>query len=249
MVLDFKLRKVKDNWRKFVTLRKTWKLHENSVKSDFRSYIIKWQKETCWWNYASNSVSEKCKLWKEWKQGNTSKRICLEAEKKTSAVYKAESTAERKRVGKVMRRDGQKGDVFTITERMVKAYLDIIIMQCMRDDDGVLVVSDEDKKILWTSYHEKLLKTECAWDRKSLSQGHTISNLPCLTDKDMVKELISKMKNGKTAGQSSIVLEMVKAAEKTGVEIITDLVNQIMVEGVIPAEMELQHYFKTVNRY
>ena len=61
----------------------------------------------------------------------------------------------------------------------------------MKDDDGVLVVSDEDKKIVWKSYHEKLLKTVCAWDRNSLSQGHTASDLPCLTDKDMVRQAIS----------------------------------------------------------
>ena len=54
----------------------------------------------------------------------------------------------------------------------------------------------------------------------------------------MVRESISKMKNGKAAGLSGMASEMVKAVEKGGVDKIADLVNQIMV-GVISAEWEL----------
>ena len=39
LVCDFKLTKVKNTRRKFVPTRKIWKLHEDSIKSDFRSYI------------------------------------------------------------------------------------------------------------------------------------------------------------------------------------------------------------------
>ena len=35
------------------------------------------------------------------------------------------------------------------------------------------------------------------------------------------------------------MLEMVKAAEEAGVYMITDVVNQIIVEGIVPAEWEL----------
>ena len=55
----------------------------------------------------------------------------------------------------------------------------------------------------------------------------------------MVRESISKMKNGKAAGLSGVVSEMVKAAGEAGVDMITDVVNQIIAEGVIPAECEL----------
>ena len=55
------------------------------------------------------------------------------------------------------------------------------------------------------------------WDRTSLSQGHTVSNLICLTEKDMVKQAINMMKNGKTPEPSSVISEMVNAAGETGV--------------------------------
>ena len=52
----------------------------------------------------------------------------------------------------------------------------------------------------------------------------------------MGREPISKIKNGKVAGPSGIVSEMIKPAKKTGLDLIRDLVNQSIVEGVIPAE-------------
>ena len=47
------------------------------------------------------------------------------------------------------------------------------------------------------------------------------------------------MKNGKSAGLSGVVSEMVKLAGETGVDILTDLINQTILEGVIPAEGDI----------
>ena len=46
----------------------------------------------------------------------------------------------------------------------------------------------------------------------------------------MVRESISKIKNGKAAGLLSVVQEMVKTAGEAGVEMITDIVNQIIID-------------------
>ena len=62
--------------------------------------------------------------------------------------------------------DDQKCYVLKIAKRMVKTNQDIIGEQCIRNDDGVLAVSDEDKKIAWKSYYEDLF----TWDRNSLTQ-------------------------------------------------------------------------------
>ena len=52
------------------------------------------------------------------------------------------------------------------------------------------------------------MNTEFAWDRNSLSQVDTITDIPCSIDKDMVREIIKKKKNGKAAGLSGLVSEM-----------------------------------------
>ena len=52
----------------------------------------------------------------------------------------------------------------------------------------------------------------------------------------MIKESISKMENGKTTEPSGVVSEMLKEAEKAGFYMITHLINQVKVKGVILAE-------------
>lgn len=60
----------------------------------------------------------------------------------------------------------------------------------------------------------------------------------------MVRELITNVKNGKATGPPSVVSEIVKAAGGAGVDMITDLPNQIIVEGFIPTELRTN-----VNRF
>ena len=110
--------------------------------------------------------------------------------------------------------------------------------QCIINDDDALPVIDEDKKIAQKSCRKKFLNTEFARDRNILSQADTVCDEPRLIDKDVVIELISKMKNGKAAEPPNVVPEMVKAAGEA-VDMITELVNEITVEGAILAEWEL----------
>ena len=50
-----------------------------------------------------------------------------------------------------------------------------------------------------------------------MSQADIITNIPCSIDKDLVRESISKIKNGKAAELSGVVPEMVKTAWEAGV--------------------------------
>ena len=116
-----------------------------------------------------------------------------------------------------MQWDDQKCDAFKITRGVVKTNQDVIDEQCIGNDDVVSAVSDEDMKLDYKSYHEKLLNTVFAWDESSLSHTDTVSNIPLLIDKGVAKKLISKIKNGKVAELSVVVSEMVKAVGEAGV--------------------------------
>ena len=48
---------------------------------------------------------------------------------------------------------------------MVKINHNIIGEQYIRNDNGIMAASHEDRRVAWKSYHEKLLNTELAWDR------------------------------------------------------------------------------------
>ena len=56
------------------------------------------------------------------------------------------------------------------------------------------------------------------------------------------------MKNIKIARLSGVLSEMTKVARKAGVDMITDLVNQIIVEGITPAEWELSTVVNCIRR-
>ena len=55
-----------------------------------------------------------------------------------------------------------------------------------------------------------------------------MSQVDKFSDKDMVRKSIIKVKNGKAAGLLDLVSEI--AAGKAGADLITDIVNQIIVE-------------------
>ena len=104
----------------------------------------------------------------------------------------------------------------------------------------VLAASDKDKKLAWKIIMRP--NPKFAWDRNSLPQEDTVSDVLRFIDKVMVRESINKMSNGKAVGPSSIVSEMVKTAGKAGVDMIIDLLNQIIFQEVIPAEWELRSF-------
>ena len=54
----------------------------------------------------------------------------------------------------------------------------------------------------------------------------------------MVAKAIMKMKNGKAAGPSGIVAEMLKASRHTGVQLVADLANDMIRNGTIPSDWE-----------
>ena len=86
--------------------------------------------------------------------------------------------------------------MFKIAKKTVESNQTIINKQCI-NDGGKLAVSHEDDKIAWKRYLEKLLNTEFAWDKNSLSQPDKFSSVPNFKD-NMVRESINKM-NEKTA--------------------------------------------------
>ena len=85
---------------------------------------------------------------------------------------------------------------FKINEWMVKTNHNVVGEQCIRNN-VILAVSEEDKKIALKCYHEKLLNTEFALDKNSLSQANPANRVLLITDKEKDRQSISKMKNGK----------------------------------------------------
>ena len=115
-------------------------------------------------------------------------------------------------------------------------------------------ISYEDEKIAWNCYCGNSFWADFARDRKRLSHVDTANSILSLVDRQKHGLRVSlkiKIKNGKAVGPSGVISEMVKVAEDAGeavVDMITDLVNQIIVRRVIPPEWELTTFVNCFKR-
>ena len=75
-------------------------------------------------------------------------------------------------------------------------------------------MSEEVKQKAWLEHYEILLNVEFEWDPEHLhvSDEPPLEEPPIPISIDIVKKAISKMKSGKAAGPSGIVVEMISAA-------------------------------------
>ena len=60
-----------------------------------------------------------------------------------------------------------------------------------------------------------------------------------IVTKDMVQWAMSKMKKGKAAGLTGVVIEMLEASGGTSIDVVTDLINQIISEGQMPGDWQV----------
>ena len=147
------------------------------------------------------SVSEKLKLRKDFQHEYTNKKNYLKEKRKAKRTfYQAKSGEDRNKFGDVIRKKDHKKCNVLKNYKKDNQNNQIIGEQCVENDDCVLSFIDEDKKITWNSYQEKLSNTEFSWDRNSLSQTDAVSSVSHLKEPYMARESIIKMKSSKAAG-------------------------------------------------
>ena len=83
-------------------------------------------------------------------------------------------------------------------------------------------------------HYERLLNVEFDWYPDHLSKEPPYEGPSIPITIDMVKMAISKMKSGKAAGPSGILVEIIKAAGDTGTTMIQDLASTIIHHGKVP---------------
>ena len=121
---------------------------------------------------------------------------------------------------------------------MRKENVDVVGDKPVKNDTGEMSMSKEAKQNAWAERYERLLNVEFDWDPDHLSNEPPLEAPPIPITIDMVKKAISKMKSGKAAGPSGIVVEMIKAAGDTGATMIRDLATAIIRDGKVPTDWE-----------
>ena len=134
--------------------------------------------------------------------------------------------------------DHKSSDIFRLANQMRKENVDVVSNKPVKNDTGEMSMSEEAKQNVWAEHYERLLNVEFDWDPDHLSNEPTLEGPPIPITIDMVKKAISKMKSGKAAGPSGIVVEMIKAAGDTGAIMIQDLATAIIRDGKVPTDWE-----------
>ena len=134
--------------------------------------------------------------------------------------------------------DHKSSDIFHLANQMRKENVDVVGDKPVKNDTGEMSMSEEAKQNAWAEHYERLLNVEFDWDPDHLSNEPPLEGPPIPITTDMVKKAISKMKPGKAAGPSVIVVEMIKAAGDTGATMIRDLATANIRDGKVPTDWE-----------
>ena len=138
--------------------------------------------------------------------------------------------------------------LITIAKRMKSDNADIVGEKCIRIDDGKLALSLDEKLSAWQEHYDRLLNEEFTWDPEILSNELPVQEPAIEITTEMILIAILKMKCGKAAGPSGIIIEMIKAAGDKFAEELTKLVNRIVAEGVVPSDWNLSFIINLFKR-
>ena len=73
-------------------------------------------------------------------------------------------------------------------------------------------------------------------DKNSLNYSAAVEGSAIFVTENMVTDAVKKMKQGKTRGPSGVIGEIIRAGQRETVSVISQLVNQIIYEEIIPEE-------------
>src|SRR6267154_2206710 len=152
-------------------------------------------------------------------------------------VAKAQDEVRQRYCNMLVEEDG-KGNVFRVAKQMVGLNKDITASGCVKGADGRTIVEEEKIMQRWKEYYERLLNEEFEWNKDSIGE---INKEETLVEKRVisaaeVRVAISRAKSGKAAGPSGVAADMLKAAGESGVKWVTDICNEVVSSGEIPAD-------------
>ena len=185
------------------------------------------QKSTWWWDEkVENVIKETRRLWKERKNGCCNKERYIEAKRVTRRqMYEVKSKAETEHFGNLSTSKNCRENACRIAKHIANANKDVI-----HASRTIRVVSSSltQKLKAWKEHYEKLLNEEFPWDRNLLQMENPKEGPAPLLEKDAIYTALNKMKDGKAAGVSGIVAEMLKASGEAGLELFIELFNNIV---------------------
>ena len=206
-----------------------------------------WKKQTWWWDSSvDQAISVKRKLYKAYNKLKKQKKTA-EAEVAKGAyneakrhakkvVWAAKAEAEKTVFADI---DPNGADVYRIAKQMRRDNQDVSGEMPVRNNLGELSLDDSARMKAWVEHYDGLLNVEFPWDESSLPDAPPVFGPPPPITDAMIIKALNKMKSGKAAGPSGIVVEMLKSAGQKGIDFLRELTISVVVNGKIPEDWEL----------
>ena len=138
-------------------------------------------------------------------------------------------------------------DILCLTNQIRKENVDVVGDKPAKNNAGKMSMSEDAKQNAWAEHYEKFLNAEFDWNPDNLSNQPQLEGPPFPITIDMVKKAMSKMKSGKAADPSDIVVEMIKETGDTGATMIHYLAAMIIHDGKVQTDRE-QSFIVCLNK-
>ena len=136
----------------------------------------KWRKQTWWWDISVNdTVKEKGKLWKIWKNGGSKEDYVLAKKVAKRRVFAAKKKAKKEKMKDI---ETDTHIIYLTVKQMKQENKDINGEKFILDDNGVLAFTEEEKKKAWKQHYKRLLNVEFPWREEDLSTADLVLGPP-----------------------------------------------------------------------
>ena len=126
-------------------------------------------------------------------------------------------------------------EIHRMAKQMRRRNQDICGEMPVRNNQGELCLDDSERMKAWVEHYKSLLNIEFPWDEGALPDAPPVEGPPPPITDEMVTKALAKMKSGKAAGPSGIIVEMLKAAGSKGIVFLRELTKH----GKIPEDWEM----------
>ena len=203
------------------------------------------------------AVKEKRRCFKVWSRLKKQK-VYGDAHKAARAAY---DTAKKhaKRVVWLAKQDAaetvyanvdHKGpEIHRMAKQMRRQNQDICGEMPVRNNQGELCLDDSERMKAWVEHYKSLLNVEFPWDEGALPDAPPVEGPPPPITDEMVTKALAKMKSGKAAGPSGIIVEMLKAVGSKGIVFLRELTKSVVKHGKIPEDWEMSFILTLLYPY
>ena len=115
------------------------------------------------------------------------------------------------------------------------------------NDQGEHCLDDSERMKAWVEHYKGLLNVKFPWDEGALPDAPPVEGPPLPITDEMVTKALAKMKPGKSAGTSGIIVEMLKAAGSKGIDFLRELIKSVMKHGKILEDWGDEFYPKPLQ--